>query len=195
MPHVKAAENNKGPILAVLRECFADVHEVLEIASGTGQHAVHFATHMPHLTWHPSELPEHLPHLQARLDAEAPDNVKPAIALDVADLPWPVEKVDGLFASNCVHIISWPLVEKLFEGIGQVIASGGVVCFYGAYKYNGAFTTKSNAKFDAWLKSRDPSSGVRDFEAVNTLAERQGLQLERDVPMPNNNQSLIWRRS
>lgn len=190
----QAAENNKEPIADVLREAFKDTRLVLEIASGTGQHAAHFGACFPSLTWQPSDLGEHLGDIGERLNEAGLPNVLPPVELDVAKQPWPVREADGIFSANCVHIVSWEHVEHMFRGIGTVLANGGVLCLYGPYKYDGAFTTESNARFDLWLKSRDPSSGIRDFEAVDGLARMQGLALERDVAMPANNQLLIWRR-
>ena len=194
-PFSQAAENNKGPIGAVLCEAFANAGAVLEIASGTGQHAVHMSRLMPHLTWQPSDLAENLPGLEARYALEAPANLLPPIELDISHLPWPVDAVDAIFAANCLHIVSWPLVVAFFEGAGRALAAGGTLAVYGPFKYGGAFTTESNADFDAFLCARDADAGIRDFEAVDALAKAQGFSLERDCAMPANNQLLIWRRN
>jgi len=225
-PYAESSEVNKGPILAVLKEIFADRKQVLEIASGTGQHAVHFGRELPHLTWQPSELPQHLAGIQAWLDEAQLPNVLSPLAIDINDASWPfsnpvrpevskgkeqpptkpvrpeVSKGEGqplstspdaIFNANTIHIISWPEVERLFAHIARVIAPGGCVCLYGPYNYGGKFTSESNARFDAWLKSRDPASGVRDFEAVNRLAATHGLSLLRDIEMPSNNRILVWQ--
>jgi len=192
-PFAESCEKNKEPILEVLKEIFADRKRVLEIASGTGQHAVHFGRALPYLAWQPSELPQNLAGIQAWLDEAQLPNVLSPVALDVNDEHWPVEHIDAIFNANTVHIISWPEVEHLFTHIAEVIESGGCVCFYGPYNYDGKFTSESNERFDAWLKSRDPNSGVRDFEAVNALAASHGLQLLRDIAMPSNNRMLVWR--
>ena len=194
-PFAESCEKNKEPILAVLEEIFADRKRVLEIASGTGQHAVHFGRALPHLTWQPSELPKNLEGIQLWLDEVQLPNVLPPVALDVNDECWPVEPVDAIFNANTVHIISWPEIERLFAHIAAVIEPGGSVCCYGPYNYDGKFTSESNERFDAWLKSRDPDSGVRDFEAINALAASHGLELLRDIAMPSNNRILIWRKS
>jgi cyclopropane fatty-acyl-phospholipid synthase-like methyltransferase len=193
-PYSESCEQNRDPILTVLREAYADRHQVLEIASGTGQHAVYFAAALPHLTWQTSELPVNHASIQAWLDEAALPNTRPPLALDVTTGSWPAGPVDAIFNANTVHIIGWPAVEKLFAGIGQVLALGGVVCMYGPFNYGGRYTSESNERFDAWLKSRDPASGVRDFEAIDRLAQAQGLRLVRDVAMPANNRTLIWRR-
>ena len=191
-PHSESCEKNKAPILAVLKEVFAGSRQVLEIASGTGQHAVHFARELPHLIWQPSELAQNLAGIQAWLDEAQLPNVLAPLALDVNDERWTVPPVDAVFNANTVHIISWPEAERLFAHIARVIAPGGCVCFYGPYNYGGNFTSESNARFDAWLKSRDPNSGVRDFEAVNRLAASHGLELLHDIAMPSNNRILVW---
>ena len=193
-PYAESCEQNRAPILAVLQEAFADRSRVLEIASGTGQHAVHFGQALPHLVWQTSELPENHAGIQAWLDEANLANVLPPLALDVNAADWPVDHVDAIFNANTVHIIAWPAVERMFAGIGRVLAAGGILCLYGPFNYGGEFTSESNARFDVWLKSRDPNSGVRDFEAINMLAEAQGLRLLRDVAMPSNNRTLIWRR-
>lgn len=193
-PYAESCAQNRDPILAVLREVFADRHDVLEIASGTGQHAVYFGAALAHLTWRTSELPENHAGIQAWLDEAALDNVMSPMALDVDDAVWPVPEVDAVFNANTVHIVAWPAVERMFAGIGRVLAPGGLLCLYGPFNYGGAFTSESNARFDAWLKARDPVSGIRDFEALDRLAHAQGLVLERDIEMPVNNRTLVWRR-
>jgi SAM-dependent methyltransferase len=191
-PYAESCDKNKEPILAVLKEIFAERKRVLEIASGTGQHAVYFGRELPHLIWQPSELAQNLAGIQAWLDEARLPNVLSPLAIDVNDARWPVAAVDAIFNANTVHIISWPEVERLFTHIARVIKPGGYVCLYGPYNYNGNFTSESNARFDAWLKSRDPNSGVRDFEAVNRLAASHGLDLLRDIAMPSNNRILVW---
>ena len=193
-PYSESSEQNREPILAVLLHAFADRRQVLEIASGTGQHAVYFGAALPHLTWQTSELTQNHAGIQAWLDEASLPNVLPPLELDVTADEWPVGRVDAVCNANTVHIVGWPAVEKLFAGIGRVLQPGGIVCLYGPFNYGGRFTSESNARFDAWLKDRDPVSGVRDFEAVNALAEVQGLRLIDDVEMPVNNRSLIWRR-
>ena len=191
-PFAESCEKNREPILAVLREIFATRKRVLEIASGTGQHAVYFGSALPHLTWQPSELPQHLPGIQAWLDEARLPNVLPPLAIDANDERWPLAPVDAIFNANTVHIIAWQEVERLFAHIARAVEPGGCVCLYGPYNYGGKFTSESNARFDVWLKARDPNSGVRDFEAVNRLAASHGLELLRDIAMPSNNRILLW---
>jgi cyclopropane fatty-acyl-phospholipid synthase-like methyltransferase len=190
----EACERNKGPILAVLATELAAQHAVLEIGSGTGQHAVHFATHLPHLAWQPSEMRSQLPPLIERLRREAPANVRAAIALEVHADPWPAGDLDAVFSANTLHIMAWSAVREFFRGSAAVLRPGGVLCVYGPMRYRGEYTSPSNAQFDQWLKERDPQSGIRDFEALDALARAQGLQLRADHPMPANNQTLVWQR-
>jgi cyclopropane fatty-acyl-phospholipid synthase-like methyltransferase len=190
----EACERNKGPILAVLAAELAAQRAVLEIGSGTGQHAVHFATHLPYLTWQPSEMRAQLPPLIERLRREAPPNVRAAIALDVHDDPWPAADLDAVFSANTLHIMAWSAVREFFRGSASVLPPGGVLCVYGPIRYRGEYTSASNAQFDQWLKERDPQSGIRDFEALDALARAQGLQLRADHAMPANNQTLVWHR-
>jgi len=192
-PYAESCEINKTPILAVLKEIFSERKRVLEIASGTGQHAVYFGRELPHLTWQTSEVSQNLTGIQAWLDEAQLPNVLAPLALDVNDAHWPIAPVDAIFNANTVHIISWPEVERMFVHIARVIEPSGYVCLYGPYNYSGNFSSESNARFDAWLKARDPSSGVRDFAAVNRLAASHGLDLLRDIAMPSNNRILVWR--
>jgi cyclopropane fatty-acyl-phospholipid synthase-like methyltransferase len=193
-PFSESCVQNRDPILAVLREWFADRRHVLEIGSGTGQHAVYFAPELPHLVWQTADVPPHHAGIRAWLDDAAPPNVRPPLALDVNDTAWHGGCYDAVFSANTLHIMGWQEVEKCFAGIGSVLEAGGVLAIYGPFNYNGAFTSDSNARFDAWLKARDPASGVRDFEAVDALAREQGLVLQQDIAMPANNRTLIWRR-
>ncbi len=195
LPFSHAAENNKGPILDILREVLRDKRTVLEIGSGTGQHAVWFAGHLPYLHWQPSEQQQNLDMLNQRLGAEAPGNVCDAVVLDVAADPWPVSKVDAIFAANCVHIMSWSHVQKMFAGLEDVLNDGGFLILYGPYKYKGKFTSESNARFEQWLKGRDVESGIRDFEMVDAQANEIGLVLQKDHQMPANNQCLVWQKT
>lgn len=193
-PFSDSCERNKDPILNVLRSVLADRHTVLEIGSGTGQHAVYFASQLPHLTWLTSDLPANHAGIRAWLDEALLPNVQPPIHLDVVDQPWRVPPVDAVFSANTAHILSWPLVEQMFSGIGQVLTRDGILCLYGPFNYGGRYTSDSNARFDEWLKERDPNSAIRDFEAIDALARTQGLRLVQDYAMPANNRTLVWRR-
>jgi cyclopropane fatty-acyl-phospholipid synthase-like methyltransferase len=190
----EACERNKGPILAVLRRELAAATRVLEIGSGTGQHAVHFAAQLPQLSWQPTELPGQLPALEERLRREGGANLRPPRALDVREDPWPVAAVDAVFSANTLHIMAWEGVRHFFRGVGAVLEAPGVLCVYGPFRFGSQHTSDSNADFDRWLRARDPVSGVRDFEALDRLARAQGLELAADHAMPANNRTLVWRR-
>ncbi|MDB6045105.1 MAG: hypothetical protein JWM63_3656 [Gammaproteobacteria bacterium] len=190
----EACERNKGPILRVLTETFAQSRVVLEIGSGTGQHAVHFATHLPHLTWQPSDTAEYLAGLREHLALSGPANLRAAIELDVRRQPWPLDPVDALFTANTLHIMGWSAVRDLFRGVATGLSASGTLCIYGPFRYGGRYTSPSNAEFDRFLQARDPESGIRDFASVNALASEAGLELEADHSMPANNQLLVWRR-
>lgn len=194
-PFSEACERNQGPILAVLREAFADRTQALEIGSGTGQHAVHFARHLPHLTWQPSDRPEYLPGIRLWVDQAGLPNLRAPLALDVNDDPWPLTGADALFSANTLHIMSWGDAQVLFERLGAGLRADAVLAIYGPFRYAGRHTAESNARFDLALRRRDPASGIRDFEAVDALARAQGFALARDQAMPASNRTLIWSRA
>lgn len=194
-PWSEACDRNRGPILEVLREAFAGATQVLEIGSGTGQHAVHFAAALPHLQWQPTDRPEHLAGIAAWRDGAALPNLREPLVLDVDDAQWPVRACDGLFSANTLHIMGWPSVENFFRGAGRVLQPGGVLAVYGPFQYGGQHTALSNAQFDVFLHQRDPRSGIRDFEAVNALSAAADLVFVDDHAMPANNRMLLWRRA
>jgi hypothetical protein len=193
LPHSDACDRNKGPILEVLRREFADCTHVLEIGSGTGQHAVHFATEMPDIVWQPSEVAEAMPALRKRIFNEGPSNLRAPVVIDVAQTPWDVRKVDGIFTANTLHIMHWPCVEAFFAGLPAVAKPGAVLAVYGPFRYAGEYTSGSNASFDGMLQARDSGSGIRDFETVDALARAAGFTLVADHHMPANNQTLVWK--
>jgi cyclopropane fatty-acyl-phospholipid synthase-like methyltransferase len=189
-----ACERNRDPILAVLRNVLADSRHVLEIGSGTGQHAVYFGAHLPHLAWQTSDLPQNHASIHAWLDEAQLSNVLPPLTLDAASSNWPQGPYDGVFSANTCHIMAWPEVEAMFAGVGRILQKGGVLCVYGPFNYGGKFTSASNAQFDVWLKQQAPHMGIRGFEEVNRLAGKQELTLCADNAMPANNRLLVWRR-
>ncbi len=193
-PYVESCERNRAPILEVLRVELAGKSRLLEIGSGTGQHAVYFAPEFPRLVWQTSDVVEAHADIRAWLDEAALANVLPPLTLDVCKSDWPAGPYDAAFSCNTAHWMSWPEVECLFSGVGEVLQAGGVFCLYGPFNYRGAYTSASNASFDRWLKERDPSSGIRDFEAVDQLAREAGMTLERDHAMPANNRTLVWSK-
>ena len=192
LPFSQASENNKLPILQVLTQYLPAINSLLEIGGGTGQHAVFFAAQFPHLRWQSSDLPTNVGNLNLRLQQAS---LPLALALDVNDNSWGVEQFDAIFSANSLHIMSASSVEKFFAGVGRHLKPAGLLFVYGPFKYGGEFTTDSNAHFDLWLKQRDPHSGIRDIEWINTLAQAVGLQLLQDNSMPANNQLLVWRRA
>ena len=189
-----AAEKNKTPILEELRDRLAPTARVLEVGSGSGQHALHFTEALPELRWQPTEHPAVMPALEANLGAAGREAILQPLALDLAADSWPTGPFDAVYAANVMHIVSVPLGEALLRGAASVLGEGGQLLLYGPYRFDGAFTTESNAEFDQWLKARDPASGVRDFEAVAAAAEAVGLVLEDNRAMPSNNQLLCFRR-
>ena len=193
-PFSEACEQNKRPILAVLQQYFAAARSVLEIGSGTGQHAVYFAAELPHLIWLTSEVAESHPGISAWLEEADLENTEGPLELDVNQADWPIDKIEAIFSANTVHIMDWPSVENMFAGIGRSLQAGGIFCLYGPFNYEGEFTSDSNARFDQWLKQRDPASGIRDFEALTLLAQQHGMALLADHAMPVNNRTLVWQK-
>src|SRR5688572_21787961 len=196
LPHAPATARNREPILEVLREHFAGARRVLEIGSGTGEHAVHFAAVLPQLDWQPSDLPARHAAIRGWIAVSGVDNVRAPLALDLADPEgWPPGPFDAVFSANVLHIVAWPLVQALFAALPRVLAPGAVVVVYGPFNVGGRFTSDSNAAFDASLRAGDPASGIRDLEAVQALASATGLVFVADVAMPANNRCLVWRRA
>jgi SAM-dependent methyltransferase len=195
LPCSDACERNKGPILAILKDILTVRGLVLEIGAGTGQHAVHFARHLPHLEWQPTERREWLDMLRERVLVEGTPNLRPAIELDVNLAAWPVGAADAVYSANTLHIMGWQEVEAFFHGVGHVLAPRGQLAVYGPFRFGGDYTSASNAEFDAYLRRRDAASGIRDFEAVDALAAAEDLQFVANHAMPANNQLLLWRRS
>jgi len=191
-PFSQSSENNKDYILNVLKGAFQDTNSVLEIGSGTGQHAVHFARNLPHLNWQPSDIEINLPGIGLWLYESELPNIKEPVLLDVNKLPWEVGKFEGLFTANTLHIIAKAEIENLFQGIAQVLKDHGTLCIYGPFNYDGEYTSPSNERFDGWLYRQNPKSAIRDFEWVNSLAENVGLVLTQDHEMPANNRLLEW---
>jgi Protein of unknown function (DUF938) len=219
-PHSPACDRNKDPILDVLRTHFADRRHVLEIGSGTGQHAVHFAAAMPWLRWQCSDHVDHLPGIGMWLDEAGLPNTPTPFALQAAVWPVPhfdptpvlqpsgpdaltarntvaddgAQRYDAVFSANTLHIMGWPEVQALFAALPTVLADDATVAVYGPFNEGGEYTSDSNRDFDGWLKARDPRSAIRDVEAVHALADAIGLRAVADVAMPANNRMLVWRR-
>lgn len=193
-PIAPSCEKNREPILEVLREHFADRRHVLEIGSGTGQHAIFFAEHLPHLRWQTSDRAENLPGITAWLQEAALPNTVLPLELDVT-AAWPERRHDAVFSANTLHIMPWSAVECLFARLPDVLAANARLVIYGPFNYGGQFTSDSNAAFDRWLKEKAPHQGIRDFERVHALAQAAGLELLEDRAMPSNNRCLVWQAS
>lgn len=193
-PFAESSEQNKHAILAVLHQELAHSKAVLEIGSGTGQHAVYFAEHLAHLQWHTSDVVEYLPGISQWLNDYPGENLHGPYLLDVAQTEWPTVQIDAVFSANTAHIMDWDGVTALFAGVGRTLEPDGRFALYGPFNYGGRYTSDSNARFDAWLKQRDPASGIRNFEDLQTLAAAAGLELLHDYPMPANNRTLLWRK-
>ena len=194
-PFSTACENNKGPILAVLRRYLTAPATVLEIGSGTGQHSVHFGAALPQVTWQTSDLPANHAGIRAWLDEAGLPNVLPPLKLDVAGGSWETGPVDAVFSANTAHIMHWPVVVAMLAGVGRLLPADGLFMLYGPFNYDGRHTSESNARFDLSLRMNDPGMGIRDFEAVRDELARAGLALEADHEMPANNRLLVFRRS
>jgi len=194
-PFSQACENNKVPILNVLKTAFSDVDDVLEIGTGTGQHAVFFAEHLAHLSWQPSDVAQHLSGINLWLQDAQLSNINNALALNVLDENWPVTSVSAVFTSNTLHIMGKVEVERFFEKLGKLLAADGKFCCYGPFNYAGQFTSQSNARFNDWLYQQNPKSAIRDFEWIESLAHAVGLQLVADHKMPANNRLLEWQKT
>ena len=191
----QACDENREPILGILGDVFSNAHNILEIGSGTGQHAVYFAHRLPYLTWQPSDLSEHHASINAWRDEADLENVLPPIELNVTAATWPDGNYDGLFSANTTHIMSWEAVQSMFRGIEKLMPTDARFCLYGPFNYGGSFSSDSNRRFDAWLKDRDPASGIRDIEALADLATVNGFTLEADNEMPVNNRLLVWKKT
>jgi SAM-dependent methyltransferase len=190
-----AAIRNSEPILAVLRNEFADARNVLEIGSGTAQHAVHFATALPELDWQTSDLEEYHELIGKRLAGKNLANVRLPLLLDMESPPPAMPRFDAVYSCNTMHIMSLNAVENMLPFIARTLRRGGVFCYYGAFRRAGRYSTDSNAAFDRNLRSRDPRMGLRDLEVIDGLAAQCGLVRERLYAMPANNLLVTWIRS
>ena len=189
-----SCERNKEFILKVLKDILPRSGTVLEIGSGTGQHVVYFAAQFPHLSWQPTDLSANFPSIRAWAREKTLKNLCRPLELDLlADInSWPMSSTEAIVCINTVHIVAWRGVENLFAGAGRVLTPGGLLYVYGAYRYAKRPLEPSNESFDQLLRARDPESGIRDFEAVNELAQKYGMTLLCDRSMPGNNRSIGW---
>jgi cyclopropane fatty-acyl-phospholipid synthase-like methyltransferase len=190
-PFSQACENNKDPILQIIRAVFSQPTTVWEIGSGTGQHGCYFAKHLPHIIWQPTDRAENLNGIRLWQDSAQQANLLPPIKLDVCDQPWPCDTMDAVFTANTLHIMSQEQVSIFFAKLATHLTQKAVLCIYGPFNYQGAYTSDSNARFDQWLKDRDPASGIKHIEDILQLATQAGLELVSDFAMPANNRLLV----
>jgi len=197
IPYSEACQRNKDAILDVARPYFEKISSVLEIGSGTGQHAVYFAQNCPNLIWQTSDQSQHLQGIEAQLSNAGVENVLPPFALDVKQKLWSpsASKYDCIFTANTFHIMAWAEVQAFFKGLSQLTQKGSYLVVYGPFKYAGKFTSASNQQFDQSLRARAGASAIRDFEEVNKLAAEANFGLLSDTPMPANNQCIVWQNS
>ncbi|QSP94818.1 DUF938 domain-containing protein [Marinobacter salinisoli] len=194
LPFSQACENNKDPILARLREIFDAPGTVLEVGTGTGQHAVHFARALPHLQWQPTDHPDAADLCCPRLEQASLPNILPVIELDVSTADWPVESFTWVFSANTAHIMAWHEVEQMFIHIGEHLPKSGAFCLYGPFNDRGQYSSDSNRQFDQYLRARAPHMGIRDLQNLCELADAAGLTLANNVAMPANNRLLVFQR-
>ena len=193
-PYAESCERNQRPILEVLTQEFSDIRTVLEVGSGTGQHAIFFGARLPHLVWQTSDLAHAHAGILTWLAEAKLDNVRPPLAIDVNDDDWGIDSVEAIYTANTMHILSWKSISRMFAGFGKILAPSARVALYGPFRFDGQYTSESNAAFDRHLRSRDPLGGIRDFESLDELAQRQGLRLRHNYSLPSNNQILVWGR-
>ncbi|NOR70482.1 MAG: DUF938 domain-containing protein [Methylomarinum sp.] len=193
-PFSQACENNKQPILQIIQTIFHQSNTVLEIGSGTGQHACYFAKNLPYLTWQTTDRPENLAGINQWINESGLSNLPESLSLNVNDNEWPCQTIEALFTANTLHIMSWQEVECLFLKLAKYLTEQAIVCIYGPFNYNGQYTSASNQQFDQSLKLRNPKSGIRDFEAIKELAHTANLIISDDFAMPANNRLLVLRK-
>jgi cyclopropane fatty-acyl-phospholipid synthase-like methyltransferase len=191
LPFAQAADQNKEVILQAVRPYLHG--RVLEIGSGTGQHAVHFAQQLPELDWQTSDLAANLDSITARIKESDLQNLPTPLLLDASG-EWPQNNFDTIYTANSFHIMDKTAVLRCIEGSGACLQAGGHLIVYGPFNYAGEYTSASNAQFDAMLKANDADSGIKDFEWLDALAQSAGMELFKDIEMPSNNRSLIWKK-
>ena len=192
-PYSEACDQNRDPILNIIQPLFANAKDILEIGSGTGQHAVYFAEKMPHLIWHSSDQAQYIDGIKMWISESELSNLASPLTLNVTQTAWQNIKVDAVFSANTTHIMHWHEVEALFSNISNILNNNGLFILYGPFNYQNQYSSESNARFDMWLKNRDPESGIRNFEDLDQLAQQAGLLLQEDYVMPANNRILCWK--
>ncbi len=194
-PYSQACENNKDPILQVIGTVFSQPVTVWEIGSGSGQHASYFARHLPHLVWQPTDRYENISGICMWQEEAQLTNLKPPVVLDVTDINWPCNAIDALFSANTLHIMNLDEVRIFFDRLAVNLNDGALICIYGPFNYQGAYTSTSNAQFDQWLKHQNSLSGIKNFEDIMLLATSIGLKLIKDFAMPANNRLLVLEKT
>ena len=194
-PYSESCDQNRDPILSIIQPLLTPFKRVLEIGSGTGQHAVFFAKKMPHLDWQTSDRDQYHQGIQQWIDDAKLPNLQNPLSLDVLKDKWMDQQYDAVFTANTLHIMHHEDVQALFENIESVLNADGLMIVYGPFNYDGHYSSESNARFDHWLKNNDPKSSIKDFEWVNTLANKAGLVLQDDYEMPANNRILCWKKT
>ena len=194
-PYAESCDQNRDPIFEVIQPLLKDKKSILEIGSGTGQHAAYFAQKMPHLIWQTSDQQPYHEGIKLWLDDANLDNTPPPILLNVSTDVWPKQNFDAIFSANAVHIMAWDNVVDFFENAPKLLNKGGLFILYGPFNYNQQYTSESNARFDIWLKQRDSHSAIRDFEALDELAQKSGMTLQNDYALPANNRIIVWKKS
>ena len=193
-PVAESCLRNQEPIANALAELLTKESFLLELGSGTGQHAVYCAERLPHVSWQPSDLIENIPGIQAWMEEAKLANILPPLVLDVEQL-WPVEQVDAVFTANTVHYVPWETVKMMFQGVGRVLLKGGLFMIYGPVNEQDRFTSEGNARLDAWLKSCvNPAAGIKDIDQLKLLAMQNGMKVIENISMPANNRLLVLQK-
>ena len=195
MPFSQACENNRGPILKVIKPLLADKHRVLEIGSGTGQHAAWFAQHMPHLIWQTSDVLENHWGIKQWIASNPSDNLPVPLELNIFQDNLPAADYDAIFTANTAHIMPWEGVKRMFDCLAVQLPTQGIFCLYGPMGYNGLIAPESNIQFDQFLRQQSSHRGIRQFEAINTLAISAGLEFLEDFALPANNRLIAWQKA
>ncbi|VAW52135.1 hypothetical protein MNBD_GAMMA06-2237 [hydrothermal vent metagenome] len=193
-PYSESCDQNKAAIFSIIAPVLSSVTNVLEIGSGTGQHALYFAKKIPHLKWHTSDCCSYIEGINMWLDDVDQKNVLPPFELNVSESQWPTLVVDTIFTANTLHIMSDEDVENFISGAAQLLDSQGGLLIYGPFNYDGSFTSESNERFDRWLKDRDVKSGIKNFEEIVSLVKKNGMRLVTDYEMPENNRILHFTK-
>ena len=194
-PYSESCDQNRAAILSVIQPLLLNTSSVLEIGSGTGQHAVFFSKNLPHLIWQTSDCNEYIEGIKLWLAESESENLRHPVELNVTQKNWPEMEFDAVFTANTCHIMNRPSVEIMIERVGEKLPQNGQLIIYGPFNYNQQYTSSSNEQFDCWLKSRDKESGIKNFEDLNDLAEQSGMKLTGDYDMPANNRILHWRKN